>query len=332
MTDDERSAGPSPAGLNQAAIDWAWAQPVANNPGARITLLCLARLVDEAWECEASQEEVAVEAMLSSRTVRRQLEQLEQDGFVARLKRFDDKGHRLPDRCRLNPGMDLSGGLASRDFRSSGPQDNLSAGAASQRTDCPPVNLSAGPDQGECSDGLPDRLTGGQIDLWPDCPVGDDAPRQNPSSDPQDRLTSGQIVRAICVNNSSSSKEEEQKPSTTKGGAGGKPTRQATKEHPRFAEWYAAYPLRKERAAAVKAFNKAAAKVEDVQILFDAAKLYADTDPHVLRGYIKNPATWLNKECWLDEPAPRLALVRNDAPSPGSTPQQFTEEEYRAGW
>lgn len=90
----------------------------------------------------------------------------------------------------------------------------------------------------------------------------------------------------------------------TKGGAGGKRAGSKTEEHPRFAEWYAAYPLRKERAAAVAAFNRAVAKVDDVEILFSAAKDYRENDPYVLRGYIKNPATWLNKGCWLDEIEP----------------------------
>lgn len=88
-------------------------------------------------------------------------------------------------------------------------------------------------------------------------------------------------------------------------------------EHPRFAEWYAAYPLRKERDAASKAFNKAVAKVGDVQILFDAAKRYTETDPYVRRGYIKNPATWLNKGCWKDEPDAQADQKRNERPASG---------------
>lgn len=107
-----------------------------------------------------------------------------------------------------------------------------------------------------------------------------------------------------------------------KGGAGGKRTQPKPEEHPRFAEWYAAYPLRKERAAAVAAFNKAAAKVDDIEVLFTAAKRYREEDPHVLRGFIKNPATWLNKECWLDEiPTPQQAQPANGSAGNGSGSQ-----------
>ena len=113
--------------------------------------------------------------------------------------------------------------------------------------------------------------------------------------------------------------EESSTTQSAEAGKSARTKRPPAGEHPRFAEWYAAYPLRKERAAARKAFNKAVTKVDDVQILFDAAKRYAETDPHVLRGFIKNPATWLNKECWLDEPAPTAAATGTDG-RPGQLP------------
>jgi hypothetical protein len=102
-------------------------------------------------------------------------------------------------------------------------------------------------------------------------------------------------------------------PSTTssppekKRGAGGKARRGADTEHPRFAEWYAAYPLHKARGAAVKAFNNVMRDKEvDPDYLIEAANQYR-ADPQVLRGFAKYPATWLNQDCWLDEPAPLAA-------------------------
>lgn len=330
MTDDEQLAEFQDAGMDGKPIDWAWAQQVANNPGARVVLMCLARRVDDSWVCTASQEEVAMDALIPARSVRRYLDHLEEGGWIARQRRVDEKGHRLSDSYHLNPGESL---LANLDAREASRAD-------SYRPDRPVGKLDGGPDLQEHPaanlddrHSLPADVDSRDDSLWPDWPVGESGETQTRRSDPVAKLPTGQIGHAVVVvTNNSSSTKKNNKPSTTKGGAGGKRTRQTSEEHPRFAEWYAAYPLRKERAAAVKAFTKAAAKVEDLQTLFDAAKLYADTDPHVLRGYIKNPATWLNKECWLDEPAPRLALVRNDSPSPGSIPQQFTEEDYRAGW
>lgn len=140
---DEQPVAVPPAELNQAAIDWAWAQPIANNPGARMALLCLARRVDESWECTASQEEVAMDAMVGSRSMRRYLDQLEEGGFVARVKRMDEKGQRLPCAIQLNPRSQPTANLASgRDQRecvaegrspSSDPVANLAGGESRTR-------------------------------------------------------------------------------------------------------------------------------------------------------------------------------------------------------
>lgn len=109
-----------------------------------------------------------------------------------------------------------------------------------------------------------------------------------------------------------------------KGGAGGKRTRPKADEHPRFAEWYAAYPLHDKRPQAVKAFNKAIEKVEDAQILIDAAERYAKYDRRVQAGFIKGPAVWLNNNCWDDDiqvPPPRDAANSGGQPSNGSGSQ-----------
>jgi hypothetical protein len=201
QTDAQAQARPLDA-LNHAAVDWAWAQSIANNAGARIVLMCLARRVDDMWECTTSQEEVAMDAMLSVRSIRRHLEQLEGDGFIARQRRFDDKGHRLADRLRLNPGESLPA--------------NLSGRAIAKGADWPVAKLAAGSDQQRS---LQDRLAGGQVDLWPDWPVGGPDETDIPRSRPAAKLTSGQIGRAISSSptenyekNTSSSPERRSKP------------------------------------------------------------------------------------------------------------------------
>lgn len=88
-------------------------------------------------------------------------------------------------------------------------------------------------------------------------------------------------------------------PTEKKGGAGGTKTR-AKAEHPHFAEWYAVYPKKVKRGEAVRAFPTALAKAGNVQILIDGVKRYLDTR-NVRRGFVMNPATWLNGECWLDD-------------------------------
>ncbi|MGS2645909.1 helix-turn-helix domain-containing protein [Streptosporangium sp. G12] len=177
-------------GLDREAVAWAWAQPVANNPGARIVLLCLAVMTDDSWECLASQEEIAEVALLSARSVRRYLEQLEDGGHIQRHKRFDEKGHRISDRCRLNPSESLPANL---DGRQVSPVANLAVREPDQRPDWPLVNLDSGPEQGEH---LPANLANGQSDLWPDWPVGEPSETDIPSSEPVAKLTTGQIGRA----------------------------------------------------------------------------------------------------------------------------------------
>lgn len=212
MTDDEQPAEPRAAGVNQAAIDWAWAQPIANNPGARMALLCLARRVNDMWECTASQEEVAVDAMVPARSMRRYLDQLEEGGFVGRVKRVDEKGHRLPCAFRLNPSSGPVANLASgsdqekhateavipaqvqrpdwpmdkadeTESPSSGPVANLATGSAEPAEGEPSAKLATGFDQQEQPSA---KLADGQAALW-DEPENE----ENPSSGPVANLADG---------------------------------------------------------------------------------------------------------------------------------------------
>lgn len=93
-------------GMNYAAVDWAWAQPIAN-PGARVVLLCLARLGGDAWACTPSQEELAEEALVSISSVCRHLAHLEAEGYISREHRYSEDKKRDSDRIKVNPGADL---------------------------------------------------------------------------------------------------------------------------------------------------------------------------------------------------------------------------------
>lgn len=88
------------------------------------------------------------------------------------------------------------------------------------------------------------------------------------------------------------------------------------KEHPRFAEFYDAYPLKKSRGAAVKAFQAAVAKA-DPKTLIAGARRYAVARQHEDPNFTKHPATWLNQECWLDQEVPH-ATTRSRFAGPTS--------------
>ena len=66
-----------------------------------------------------------------------------------------------------------------------------------------------------------------------------------------------------------------------------------------FEEWWKHYPSKKEKAEALKAWKTHRGKVSHAQLIA-ATKAYAQTKT-VRDGFIKNGATWLRRECWLDE-------------------------------
>ncbi len=73
-----------------------------------------------------------------------------------------------------------------------------------------------------------------------------------------------------------------------------------------FERWWSHYPSKTGKAAAAKAWRTASKKL-GIDDLVAAADRYATSD-QVQRGYVCNPATWLNQERWLDE-APQPAAV-----------------------
>lgn len=80
-----------------------------------------------------------------------------------------------------------------------------------------------------------------------------------------------------------------------------------------FDDFWKAYPKREARGAALKAFEKACEKTTPT-ILIEAAGAYAAKRAGQEKQFTKQPATWLNKECWLDDgvaptPAPDAAAV-----------------------
>jgi len=81
-----------------------------------------------------------------------------------------------------------------------------------------------------------------------------------------------------------------------------------------FITWYALYPKHVARPAAIKAYEKARDKAT-ADVLLEGARRY---NSEVVRlkteaRYVKHPATWLNNEGWLDEPA---TAVMADRPKP----------------
>ncbi|WP_052071046.1 hypothetical protein [Rhodococcoides fascians] len=96
-------------------------------------------------------------------------------------------------------------------------------------------------------------------------------------------------------------------------------TRTSADQPEGFDEFWAAYPLRKDKSAAVKAFIKARQSVE-LEVILAAARRYAD-DPNRDKGFTKYPATWLNKGSFADE---------DPLPARSSTPTSASARPIRS--
>ena len=73
---------------------------------------------------------------------------------------------------------------------------------------------------------------------------------------------------------------------------------------PGFAEFWSVYPSKKAKRQAAKAYRPALSRCADTALIIKAAAAYRD-DPSRDPAYTKNPATWLNGDCWNDETEPR---------------------------
>ena len=70
-----------------------------------------------------------------------------------------------------------------------------------------------------------------------------------------------------------------------------------------FEAWWRLYPSKTGKRAAFDSWRKARRKATLSQLTAGVER-YAQTR-RVREGVIKNGSTWLNQECWLDEPEPQ---------------------------
>jgi hypothetical protein len=69
-----------------------------------------------------------------------------------------------------------------------------------------------------------------------------------------------------------------------------------------FDQWWDKYPRKTSKPVARKAFRKALDKASPATLM--AAVIVFRDDPNRVQAFTKHPATWLNQECWNDEPLP----------------------------
>jgi hypothetical protein len=259
-----------------AAVDWAFEQK-PGSASAKLVLLTLAKLAEDGTSCIVTQDGLAEATEQSRASVIRAVKMLVGLSLVRQEERRDEQGHRIACRYHL-----LAPGLSSRSQLRESPRHG---------SDLPTLQSDPSTEPHVANSDVGDLQHGSDLPKYQSAYV------------------------ANCNNQRSTPTEYSLFPSPTgKGGVGGNQTpsspKSSSSEHPRFSEWYNAYPLHKARGAAAKAFTKALGRA-DPQTLIAAAKRYCD-DPQVRRGYAKHPATWLNQDCWLDEPAPGFAATGTD--------------------
>lgn len=88
-----------------------------------------------------------------------------------------------------------------------------------------------------------------------------------------------------------------------------------------FDRFYETYPLHRSKEAARKALEKALKKA-DIDTIVAGAERYRD-DPNREQAFTKHPATWLNQECWEDDPLP--ARSTSTGRNPNSTRDRIRE-------
>jgi hypothetical protein len=81
-----------------------------------------------------------------------------------------------------------------------------------------------------------------------------------------------------------------------------------------FEEWWDTYPRKDAKRKALEAWRRARKRATD-QALIDGALRYAQ-DPNRQEQFTKQPATWLNGDCWLSDALPNAGPVLRAVGSP----------------
>jgi hypothetical protein len=103
-----------------------------------------------------------------------------------------------------------------------------------------------------------------------------------------------------------------------------------------FDDWYAIYPKHVGRGAAVNSYTKARKNGATVEELTAGARRYAAERKGKDPQFTKAPASWLNQECWTDEPDHTGeidvdAILGKDYWTPGTPPAGLSVSE-EIGW
>jgi hypothetical protein len=293
-----------------SVMGWVWDHSRSRH-GARLVLLAIADCVktDGGWAWPSSKE-LQRKTNLTERAVRMAVAELTELGELAVDLNSGPGGcnrYRIitAPPAKIAPGKDCPPEIFA-------PRQNLPPSESAQASDQDPANFA---------------------------PPAENAPRQNLHHPPAENAPGTVSEPEVKISPSERSNPPESGDAALFDAASnghppqaakpkrGRPAGQKASD-PRFAEWYAAYPVHKAPGDAEKAYAKVIREGADPLLLLEAAKRYCD-EQQVLDGYGKHPATWLNKKCWLDEATPP---PRPRTPPVGVKRTNYSDEEYHDGW
>jgi len=166
------------------------------------------------------------------------------------------------------------------------------------------------------ADNQPSRPPDNTPSRSPSRPLGDGSTTSSPSPSPKEDTSLRSVLPLEDAPVPASPKKRKAKP---------------RQEMPGFAEFYTEYPLKKAPADAAKAYAAARSRATAEAILAGARRYAASRvgeDPQ----FTKHPATWLNKDCWLDQELTPGQGGQNGSRNPKSSGNGTSHERHRAGW
>lgn len=251
--------------MSVRAMCWAWARS-GLTPAAKLVLLKLADNSDDLGLCWPSMQTVAHHCGITRQTVVQIVGQLEVAGLLT-IERQTTHGMKRPHHYRLH--------LTTR-----------------SRADVGNPDIDVGSDD---IDVVSADIDVGSVTI-PDVGIPDIEPSEEEPS--------------ICSLRSQRAREASPIGKNGDAGTGADPpTRRRAAKHPglppdwreRWAEWWVEWPNKVGKAAAEKAYRSALARASPADLVAGIGRYIHAKPPD--RQWC-NPATWLNQDRWLDQPAP----------------------------
>ena len=142
-------------------------------------------------------------------------------------------------------------------------------------------------------------------------------------------VNSMQRVRDTAVSkfppNPAESSRNSREVAASRGGNPPSPTPSTSPSPLSFERFWEIYPRRSAKKAARTAFDRAC-KRADLAAILAGTERYRD-DPNRDPAYTKHPATWLNGDCWEDDPLPARPDRYGNTPTPEVEPPDLAVVE-----